>query len=117
VIVGELLGGLALFAALGALALAGSAISKAEKQFNELVQTQINPLRDRIADLEAGSDQFRKAVQKLDKENSAVKEELDKIQLAIGHIHEAHEKLGKNFEEFASNNEPRHRPKRKIVSS
>ncbi|MEL0108237.1 MAG: hypothetical protein VW802_15000 [Rhodospirillaceae bacterium] len=44
--VGELLGGLALFAALGALALAGSALSKIEKQFNDMVQTQINPLRD-----------------------------------------------------------------------
>lgn len=115
--VGELLGGIALFAAFGALALAGSAMSKTEKQFNELVQTQINPLRDRIVDLEAGADQFRKAVKTLDTENSATKEELDKMQLTIGHIHEALEKLGKNIEEVAINNEPRHRPKRKVISS
>jgi len=61
-VVGELIGGLALLAALGTLALAGSAISKAEKKFNEMVQTQINPLRDRIAELETGFDQITKAL-------------------------------------------------------
>jgi predicted nuclease with TOPRIM domain len=111
--VGELLGGLALFAAIGAVALAGSALSKIEKQFNEMVQTQINPLRDRIIVVESDLDEFRKAIKLLDTEQKSLKENQDKTQLMIGQLHEQFEKLGKSVEEIAVNNEPRHRPKRK----
>jgi len=111
--VGELLGGLALFAAIGALALAGSATAKIEKQSNELVQTQINPLRDRIIDLETEFDQFRKAIKTLGTEQKSIKEVQDKTQLGIGQNHGALETLEKRITEVAESNEPRHRPKRK----
>jgi chromosome segregation ATPase len=114
-LVGELLGGLALFAALGALALAGSALSKIEKQFNDMVQTQINPLRDRIIVAESEFDALRKAIKSLDTENKQLQESQDKTQLMIGHLHEAMEKLGKQIEDVAESNEPRHRPRRKAV--
>jgi chromosome segregation ATPase len=114
-VVGELLGGLELFAAIGALALAGSAMSKVEKRSNELVQTQINPLRDRIADLEIDLDQSSKAIKTLGTEQKSIKQVQDKTQLGIGQIHGALETLEKKITEVAENNEPRHRPKRKIA--
>ena len=99
--VGDLIGGLALFAALGALALAGSALSKIDKQFKELVLVQINPLRDRIMEIESVLEEYKKGFARLDNENQNIKKIQDDTYLAISQVHEAIESLGKTVAEVS----------------
>lgn len=98
--IGELLGGLGLFAALGALALAGTALSKLDKQFQELVHVQINPLRDRVMVTESALDELRKALTRLETESQNTKKIQDDTHMAIAQMNEALERLSKSVTEL-----------------
>ena len=110
----SLIGGLALFTALGALALAGAALSKIDKQFNELVHSQINPLRDRIMVIESTLGEYRKIFAQLDNENKNFKRAQDDTHKILAHMHESIENLEKSVKEIAESNKSHHGMKRKV---
>ncbi|MEQ8195821.1 MAG: hypothetical protein RIB59_15160 [Rhodospirillales bacterium] len=110
----NIIGGLALFVALGALILAGTALSRIEKQFSEMIHTQINPLRDRIIDLENLLSDLRKGYAKLDVESANHKRVQTDTFQALMQMQGALEKLSNAVTDLSAQDAARHGHKRKV---
>ncbi len=92
-VVAELIGGLALFTAIGAVILASTAISKMDRQFNEFVKTKLSPLQERIAEFETQMIEYRKEITAIETASENLKKNQEDMSRTIAKINESLDKL------------------------